>query len=516
MSNSFIVSKPNQSVLVPRAQVQELWPNAPWLTHKGRELSVLPHNPRTQIRLRAAGIEISAPILTYYDWLKGLPFAIQRSTAALTTGNQRSYVLNDMGTGKTRAALWSWHYLHRAGCAGKLLIVAPLSTLKFTWQHEVISTLPGMRAAVLHGSKAQRLKLLRDDYDIYIINHDGLKVIAEELHQQDDIDTLVIDELAVYRNNSQRSKRMRQFAKRFTWVWGMTGRPMPQAPTDVWAQCQILTPHTVPKYFRHARSLLMTQVNQYKWVPKPNAIETALTWMQPNVRYSLDDVVELPEAISRTIDVEMTAEQTRVYRRLANEFVVMIENQRVTAANAGVAMNKLLQVGAGYIYSSNPQYAELDSSPRKDLLLELVEEAPHKVIVFAPWRHLIHGLSVLMLKEDVEHAVVHGDIPKRDQIFHDFQMTDKYRVLLAHPQCLHHGLTLTAATTIIWYSPTTSLEVYEQANARIRRYGQKHKQQFLHLQSTAVEKRIYRMLRDKQKLQDEFLAMIKTAMNGKQ
>ena len=77
--------------------------------------------------------------------------------------------------------------------------------------------------------------------------------------------------------------------------------------------------------------------------------------------------------------------------------------------------------------------------------------------------------------------------------------------LLAHPQCVHHGLTLTAATTIIWYSPDHVLEVYEQANARIRRVGQKHKQQFLHLQSTAVERKIYSMLRNKQKLQDAFL-----------
>jgi SNF2 family DNA or RNA helicase len=189
----------------------------------------------------------------------------------------------------------------------------------------------------------------------------------------------------------------------------------------------------------------------------------------------------------------------------------MIGNKRVTAANAGVAMNKLLQVGAGFVYSSNPSFAVLDSSPRQQLLLELVEEAPHKLIVFAPWRHLINGLSELFTKEHVEHAVVHGDVNHREDIFNDFQMTAKYRLLLAHPQCVHHGLTLTAATTIIWYSPTTSLEVYEQANARIRRVGQKHKQQFLHLQSTAVERKIYSMLRNKQKLQDAFLAMIKTA-----
>jgi SNF2 family DNA or RNA helicase len=92
-----------------------------------------------------------------------------------------------------------------------------------------------------------------------------------------------------------------------------------------------------------------------------------------------------------------------------------------------------------------------------------------------------------------------------------FQNTDKYKVLLAHPQCLAHGLTLTAANTIIWYCPTASLELYEQANARIRRVGQEHKQQVLHLQGTPVERRMYQLLQRKQKVQDQFLKMLEEA-----
>jgi len=87
-------------------------------------------------------------------------------------------------------------------------------------------------------------------------------------------------------------------------------------------------------------------------------------------------------------------------------------------------------------------------------------------------------------------------------------------VMLAHPQCIHHGLTLTAATTIIWYSPTCSLDIYEQANARIRRVGQKEKQLFLHLQSSQIERKVYAMLRGKQRTQDAFLEMIKTSMHN--
>ena len=406
-----IVSKATKQILVPyEGQVRALWPSVPIYIHNNIPHAVLPHTPRTQVQLRAAGIEAPAPILFHYDWEGGTPFQIQKNTAALATSHQRSYILNDLGTGKTRSALWSWKYLHQVGAAKRLLVVAPLSTLKFVWAREITLTLPGVRAAVLHGTRQQRLDLLKGDYDVYIINHDGLKSIAEELYARKDIDFLILDELAVYRNSSQRSKLMREFAQRFVWLIGMTGRPMPNSPCDVWGQAKILTPQLVPKYFRHARSLLMTQVSQFQWVPKEGAIDTALTWMQPNVRYSLDDIVELPEAIYRTIDVELSEEQARAYRKQANEFAVMIRDQRITAANAGVNLGKLLQIACGFVYTTDhPQYVALDSTPRQQMLLELLDEAPHKVIVFAPWRHLIDNLSALLTKNDVEHAVIHGD-----------------------------------------------------------------------------------------------------------
>jgi SNF2 family DNA or RNA helicase len=516
-SSEMIISRATKQILVPYNKVQSLLPRVRTVEHNGETYAVLPHTPRTQIQLRAAGIEAPAPILFHFDWNSAdgqAPFQIQKNTAALATSYQRSFILNDMGCGKTRAALFSWRYLHETGAAQKLLVVCPLSTLRFVWLREIMLTMPEYKAVALHGSKEKRLELLAGDYDIYVVNHDGVKVIIKELHERNDIDCLVIDELAVYRNRSQRTLRMQSFAQRFTWVWGMTGRPMPNAPTDVFYQCKILTPNRVPKYFRHAQTQLMVQVNQYLWVPKKDAVEQAMAWMQPNVRYSLDDVVELPEAIYRTIDIDMSEEQTTIYRKLVNEFAVMVQDKQITAANAGVALFKLLQVAAGFVYTDNPQYVSLDSEPRKEKLLEIIDEAPHKLIVFCPWRHLIENLSVLLTEKKIDHAVVHGDTVKREEIFNAFENTSQYRVLLAHPMTTHHGLTLVAASTIVWYAPVTSLEVYEQSCARIRRPGQKHRQLFLHLQSTPVERKVYAMLRQKQRVQDEFLQMIKTAMTS--
>jgi SNF2 family DNA or RNA helicase len=400
-----------------------------------------------------------------------------------------------------------------------MLVVAPLSTLNFVWAREIFATLPHRKCAVLHGSRRQREEKLRDiSVDIYIINHDGLRVVERELSLRTDIDVLVLDELAVYRNNSDRSKSMRKFATRFPWVWGMTGRPMPTEVTDVWAQCKIVTPERIPTYFKQAREMLMVKVNQYKYLPKQDAVENAFNMMRPQARFSLDDVVELPDmVIPPPREIKLSDEQDKTYRKLAREFQIMVKNQTITAVNAAAAMNKLLQVSCGYVYTNNPNFVTLDSTPRQRELLDILEGVEGKVLVFVPYRHALEGLSKLLTagrakpETGIEHCVMHGDTRNRDFMFNEFQNTSKYKALLAHPACLCHGVTLTAARTIVWYGPIASLETYDQANARIRRVGQKEKQQIIRFQSTPVERKFYKLLADRQNIQDQLLQMFETA-----
>jgi SNF2 family DNA or RNA helicase len=512
--NHVIVSRANQALVVPRdGRTAGLFPEAHRFTHLNQDKLVVTHDLRSTVCLRAIGFHLPNPMLCYYDWRGGNPFAVQRATCDLMTTHPRAYVLNSMGTGKTKATLWSWDYLHSQGLCGKLLVVATLSTLDFVWAAEVFATLPHRKVAVLHGSKQKRLERLREDADIYVINHDGLRVIQAELSLRTDIDVLALDELAVYRNNSDRSKAMRKFAERFKFVWGLTGRPMPNEPTDVWAQAKIVTPHTVPKFFRQAQEMLMNRLNQFKWVPKPDAIETAFRMLQPNVRYSLDAVVELPEVVYRTIDVPLTTTQRSTYDKLAKLFQADVAGHQITAVNAAVAMGKLLQVSGGWVYAGDKKVIETDAKPRHEVLVDLIEENDKKVLVFVPYMHALEGLAEVLTKAGIEHAVVSGATSQseRSRLFNLFQNTDKFKVLLAHPQCLAHGVTLTAANMAVWYMPTTSLDIYDQANARITRIGQKSKQQVIHLQSTSVEKKIYSMLRAKQRVQDALLEMLSSA-----
>ena len=429
-----LVSKFHKALVVPRSLgMERLFPEAKPLNEKQL---VLKHGLAEYTLLRRLGFAVPNPINCYYNWAEGNPYHVQRVTCSLLTASPRAYVLNDMGTGKTRATLWAWDYLRGNGYCGKLLIVAKRSTLSLVWANECRKVIPHRGFQVLYGSKKKRLERLADpDAELFIINHDGMKVIQDELDKRKDIDVLVIDELATYRNPNPRSKAIMKFAERQKFVWGLTGSPMPNEPTDVWMQCRIITPHTVPKYRSHARDMLMIKRHEYHWDPKPDAVDRAYSWMQPAVRFSLADVVELPEIVVRDINVGMTLQQQKGYTDVKNLFITKFQGQEVNAPNAAVAVNKLLQIAGGFVYGADAQgkktTIKLDSTPRVEVLIDLIQSASRKVLVFCPFRHMVMGLHEIMNGDPakdpnyVEHAVIHGDVTdsQRNKIFDAFQNT---------------------------------------------------------------------------------------------
>lgn len=493
-------------------------PDIKRLQVEGVEHLVIDHNVEATIILRNLGYTLPPPSVHYKYPGDKTPFKVQENTVEHLVMNKRAYVLNDMGTGKTASTLWAWDYLYTKGLTGKMIVFAPLSTLTVVWMAEIFRTLPHRRCAVLYGSRAKREAYLDDrDVDIYIINHDGHKIIHDTLLKRPDINHITIDELAVYRNaGSARSKLMTQYAKLKERVWGLTGSPMPNSPTDVFSQAKIVTPSTVPQYFRTFRDKLMEKYGTFKYVPKKDAVEQAYAVLQPAVRYHLNDVVELPEVVEQFMDVPMGTKQAQVYNTLAKAAFAMVESgETITAANAGGIMSKLLQVSCGWVYASDGRIASLDNGSRISALIDAIDGTSNKILVFATFKHATDGISKALIANGyADHAVVTGDTTakQRNEIFQIFQTTNKYRILVAHPQCLAHGVTLTRADTIVWFNPTTNLEIYDQANRRIRRIGQKNKQLVLHFQGSKVEKRVYKMLMTKQTVQTSFLEMFKEAV----
>lgn len=426
---------------------------------------------------------------------------LRRNGCVFATGN----------TGKTASVVWAFDYLASKGLATKMLVICPLSTMEETWLKHFYEFTPERKAVVLTGTAARRKKLLADTTaDIYIINHDGLQVVLDELVKRPDIDCVAIDELAVYRNaRSNRTKAITKFVAKRRWVWGLTGRPAPHEPTDVWAQCQIVTPHTVPTRWTHFRDDLMFKKGAFKWIAKPNAVETAVEAMRPAVRFSMEDVTELPDITFDTVKVPMELRQAEVFNAMRLSAVAKIASHQIDAMNAGAVLNKLLQISAGWVYTRDGQTIDLKGHGRLTRLVDDVEANSGKTIVFVPFVSALEGVAEALTRAGNRVAMMSGATPSRlrAEIFAGFQSLDEYDVLVAHPQCMAHGVTLTTANQIIWYAPTTSLEIFEQANARIRRVGQKLKQIIRMYVGSTAERHIYTILRSRQKVQDQMLAI---------
>lgn len=501
------------------SRVTTVIPTAVEVDHKGQRVVAVPHRPDETRVLRNLGFDVPDPMPYHYEWPKVSgrhePFEAQRETASFLSMHSRAFCLNGMGTGKTNSALWAYDYMRKTKIVNKVLVVCPLSTMERTWADSVFNTFPHLDAVVLHGTREKRLKLLKQDVHIYIINIDGLATIKEELSKRPDIDLIVVDELALARNSStERWKTLNTICNRQgnRRVWGMTGSPTPNAPTDAWAQCKLVTPDNkiVPKYFSAFRDSVMRQITQFKWINRPEANDVVYQMMQPAIRFSLDDCTDLPEQTFMTRDVELTDEQAKAYKDMLSKLSTEYAGGQILAVNEAVKANKLIQICCGVAYGTDGTSVVIPSKPRMDVLKEIIEESEGKVIVFVPLTGALESVAT-ELRKDWSVEVVHGDTSKneRDQIFSNFQRGVDPRVLVANAATMSHGLTLTAATTIVWYAPVHSNEVYEQACARVRRPGQTRTTVIVHIAGSEIERRVYKRLQDKQSMQGLLLEMMK-------
>ena len=181
--------------------------------------------------------------------------------------------------------------------------------------------------------------------------------------------------------------------------------------------------------------------------------------------------------------------------------------EEISTVNAAVNLNKLLQISGGAIYTDNGSVVEFDVSNRLKVITEVIEEASHKVLVFVPFTHTIELLSAHLRGRGIICEIINGAVPvtRRTEIFKKFQEEAYPTVLIIQPQAAAHGVTLTAADTIIWYSPVTSIETYLQANARINRKGQKNAMTIVHIKGSPVEARLYNMLQSKLEVHDKLI-----------
>jgi superfamily II DNA or RNA helicase len=276
----------------------------------------------------------------------------------------------------------------------------------------------------------------------------------------------------------------------------MTGTPAAQSPLDAYGLAKIINPNSVPRFYGSFRDQVMIRVSQFKWMPKPDSSTIVYNALQPAIRFTKDECLDLPPMVYTKREVELTRQQKKYYKELKGKMVMQAAGEQITAVNAAVNMNKLLQISSGAVYTDEGDALEFDISHRYKVLREVIDESSKKVLVFVPFKHAIDLITDKLNKDGIRTDYIRGDVSaaKRTDIFKRFQTQDDLRVLVIQPQAAAHGVTLTAANTVVWWGPTSSLETYAQANARVHRSGQDHKCTVVQLQGSGIEKRVYRLL----------------------
>jgi len=467
------------------------------------------HGLQETIILNNMGVKAPSPILTQYDWPgKYAPWDHQKITAARLTLHRRIHVLNEAGTAKTASALWAADYLMKIGKVRKVLIVAKLSTLECVWMEEVFNVLMHRRAVLVYGSREKRLAALNSDADFYIINHEGIQVVIEELRAAKDHDILILDEASDYRNaTTSKYKLFYSLIRKHTRVWPMTATPCPNAPTDAWALARLVDPSKVPVYFGQFKSKTMKQLSTYKWEPKPGSEKMAFDVLQPAVLFKKKDCLDLPPVVRTKRSCVLSKEQSKQFTRMKNEAVLEAKNHKITAVNAADKVNKMRQLMCGVIKDTETGlYLPVDYKPRLDLLLECIAEANAKVIVVVPFKGIIEHLADDIGKH-YSCAVLNGDVSfkKRREVINEFKTLTNPHVLACHPKVMAHGLNLTEADTLIFYAPIYSNDEALQVVERFNRAGQTRKMTIVEMGAHPLEWSIYKMLEGKQEGQANIL-----------
>jgi SNF2 family DNA or RNA helicase len=443
---------------------------------------------------------VPSPIVAQYDWPgQYKPFDHQRTTAAFLTLHKRAFCFSEQGTGKSASVIWASDYLMKLGRIKRVLIICPLSIMDSAWRADLFRVAMHRTVDIAYGSAKKRAAVINGPAEYVIINPDGLEIVADVI-AKGGFDLIVVDEASMVKNvQTKRWKTLRSLLRPDMWLWMLTGTPAAQSPADAYGLAKLVNPQAVPQFFSGFRDAVMIKVTSFRWVPKENAAEIVHRVLQPAIRFTKAECLDLPEMTYVMRHVELTAQQKKYYSILKNRFLVEAAGEQITAVNAAVNVSKLLQIAGGRVRTDTGEVVEFDISNRYKVLKEVIDETSQKVLVFVPFRSAITLLSEKLRADGIATEVIDGSVPvnKRTQIFNAFQTEAEPRVLVIQPQAAAHGVTLTAADTVVWWGPVPSLETYAQANARVHRPGQRHPTTVVQLQGSAVERHIYRLLDSK-------------------
>ena len=447
--------------------------------------------------------------------MKFVPHKYQEMAINKIYSTPRCGLFLDMGLGKTVITLTAIEDLiYNQFEISKVLVIAPLRVAEDTWSRESQKWdhLRDLRISKILGTPQQRRLALAREADVYITNRENVVWLTDELSGIGNgwfFDMVVIDELSSFKSpKAQRFRALKKYISRSSRVVGLTGTPAPNGLIDLWSQMYLIDSgerlgKTVTGY--RERYFTPNQRNQttiFNYKLKENA-EKAIMDKISDICVSMkaEDWLDMPERIDSVVNVKMTPEQKSSYEQFEKEAYMQFMEGEVTAASAAALTNKLLQYSNGAMYTDTGEYAVTNNN-KLDALADIVEASGGKpILCFYSFRHDLERIlkkfkyAVKLEDSDDIEKWNNGEIP----------------LLLAHPASAGHGLNLqSGGNIIVWYGLTWSLELYQQANARLYRQGQEQAVIIHHLITEGTcDSRVYESLQGKANVQDELIDSLK-------
>ena len=444
-----------------------------------------------------------------------VPYTHQNDTTNFILSTPKCLVTSDPGTGKTRAVLDAF-----AQRPGKMLVLAPLSILEAAWADDIIKFQPSLTYTIAYAKNREKI-FKENSSDIIITNFEAVNYLVKNQYLLKDFDTICIDEFTAYKNRSaKRSKALSTIIHNFDYRIAMSGTPNSNTILDIWHPATLIDDgeRLGSRFFSFRSQVCTPMFNGYanEWKDKPGAEEAVADKLRDiTIRHSLEDCIDLPQNITRTIYTNLSKEIRSYYDTLAQESVLYTKQGTINAVNASARVKKLLQLITGAVYTDKNQQ-QFVHQERYDMVMDLVEQRKHSLVAFN-WKHERDHLIELAEKKKFTYDVIDGDVPphKRLDVVRRFQ-AGQIKILFAHPQSAGHGLTLTKATTCIWCSPTYNAEQFQQFNRRIYRAGQTNKTETILIAARDTwEEVVYKKLNTKLGRMENLLTILSDLSNEK-
>jgi len=429
------------------------------------------------------------------------PMAHQKVSLEFLRTRKEVFDQSCAGTGKTLVEILDFAQRHKKD-GKRLMVLCPKSLMRAAWYNDIARFAPHLRVSLCYANK--RKESLAADADVFVVNVDGVKDLMKITDKGfwKKFGTLVIDESdAFMHHTSQRSKAAAKVRQHFDYVRLLSATPQGNTICDQWHQYFILdNGKRLGKSFFGFRSACCTpeqngpSANHLVWKDKED-IELVVAELVRDItiRHKFEDCVDIPPMHTYSVSFPLDKKHLAAYNEMKNEALMIVRDKAVTAVNAAVVAQKLLQIASGAVYDGTGEYVKV-ANERYELVLDLVCDRPH-CVVFYTWEHQLEELIAEAKARKISWVHWDSDHP---EIEADFQ-AGKYRVMFAHPASAAHGLTLTKATAVIWASPTFNVRHFIQGMKRIHRIGQKQKTENIIVvaEDTADERALDSMQRKK-------------------